>query len=281
MRSCIICFQNIATMSIQKKKFQLKRIQESYFIIGCYNGDRHTYNFDKKIQEANKRRKQNLVSNQIVQRQFRIHQERFPSWFQVEDGSGEFCASNLLNTTSVRVPSKCYRLPVAFEQLSDLCSIAKKLIERAVSIDKMDVSLSFDSSTLFCPQKMVLLKHEQSGSVFPEAIKHQVRELSPFTIRDVVGGIFNDDEKAIFITKDKVSHSRYLHSSFARYQFHSSIPTFNKEVRTCYGVLPETVDGVTLIVGDLKIVIHYSLREEWTISADSVVGAVESIIQFG
>ena len=279
--NCITRIRVQTNMKSQHANLRRQRIEESYHINLKYCGDRRAYAVGKTLQEAEKRRKQNLVPAFVVEQQFKLHQERYPTWFQVQDASGNYCVPRLLESSADADAKRCYRLPIDFETGDDLFSIAKDLISKEVPVDALHINVSFANTTLFCPQKMVLLQHELSGEVFPQAIKHQPRHLGPFLIRDIVGGVFDDDERAIFITKDTMSHTRYLHGSFGKIQFHSGLPKFDKDMRVCYGVLPQSVDAITVCVGDIRIVIHHALCDEWTIKKDSVVTAVESFIHFG
>ena len=268
-------------MKFQQANLRPKRIDETYHINLKYCGDRRAYALGKTLQEAEKRRKQNLVPAYVVEQQFLVHQQMYPTWFHVNDASDKYCVPRLLESSAEAEAKRCYRLSIDFESADDLFNIAKSLIVKEVPVDAMHINVCFANTTLFCPQKMVLLQHEQSAEIFPQAIKHQPRHLSPFLIRNIVGGVFEDDDRAIFITKTTMPHTRYLHGDFEKIQFHNTLPKFDRDMRVCYGVLPESVDAITVCVGDIRIVIHHALCDEWTIKKESIVTAIESFIHFG
>lgn len=264
------------------RNFIQKRKDESLTIFRDFDGDFLLYNLAKRGKEHVKRKRQNETSQDEVLYQMELHNQRFPRWFNVVDGSDLYLGRNIsrdVNNILFPPTSKTFDLPIRCKTDRDMSSVLKSLVESSFPIERLNVAVSYNNTTIDVPQKMVLMCHEDNGSIIPEALKHQTRQQSPFVITNIIGVNFDDSNRHILITPFRTPHTRYLHKDWARYQFHRSVPKSDIPMRVCYGVHPQTVSVITLLVGRVKIVLFQSIEKgAWSIDEKSVVGVIEAIL---
>lgn len=262
-------------------KFLEQRVAETVAVYKHYDGDRRLYNIMKQAQEQTFRKKQNQISTTEVQHQFMQHQQKFPRWFDVHDGTDKFCLPGLVAADCCLKAKKTFDVPVTVSDDRDMCRILEAVFESSMVIDRLSVACSFDNTTIHVPQKLVLMKHDESGCLIPEYLKHQERPLSPFVIHNVVGGKFYEKDKIVLITNNLLPHTRYLYKDWSQYQFHHSLPTQDKQMRLCFGVVPETVSVMNIQCGDLKVTLYPAVtEEEWQVKPEHVLSVVDTILHF-
>ena len=273
-------FEQATTMS--SLSFTEKRLEETFMIYKKFFGDRKKYNFYKHLQEERKRMKQKQIDRSEVAYQIAKHNQRFPLWHCVRDASDLYVPDRFKISQQYNVPKqqrRVFDVPVVPVRKHGMCDILKDILASSLKFDYLTVSCVYDQTTVNVPQKMVVMIHNEGNMPFDEGIKHQERPLSPAIITHVIGGRFDNQEKAILVTSDKIMHTRYLYKDFAKYQFHDAVPKHNKEMRICYGVKPETVSVITLHFNDCDIVLFPFLRkEDWKATEDTVLYTIESIL---
>jgi hypothetical protein len=259
--------------------FSEKRVAETYTIYKTFFGDRKKYNLHKYLQEQRKRLEQNKIAQEEVDHQVAKHNQRFPFWHCVKDASDLYVADRFQASIQSRLENqkrRSYDVPMASK---DMYNVLKDILSSSLEFDYLTVACVYDHTTLDVPQKMVLMIHDQGILPFEECIKHQERPLSPALITNVIGGRFDNSEKAILVTSEKTMHTRYLYKDFAKYQFHYAVPKHDKEMRICYGVKPETVSLITVHFSDCDVVLFPSLRDEdWKASSDKFIDSINCIL---
>ena len=259
--------------------FTEKRLEETYMIYKRFFGDRKKYAFYKDLQERRKRMNQKQIAHTEVAHQIAKHNQRFPFWHCVQDASDLYVSDRLKTSMPSSIPKLKRRVFDVPMTRSSMCDVLKDILSSSLEFDYMTVSCVYDHTTVDVPQKMVLMIHEQGNLPFEEGIKHQERPLSPAIITHVIGGRFNNSEKVILVTSDKIMHTRYLYKDFAKYQFNDAVPKHNKEMRICYGVKPETISTFTLHFHDWDVVLFPSMRnEDWKASKDTVLDTINCIL---
>lgn len=271
---------------MEAKRFVQKRIEESLAIFTKFNGDWQLYNLSKRGNERMKRKRQNEISHEQVMYQMELHDAWFPKWFNVVDGTDRYLGSNISqdveNLGPFDLTFRSFEIPVRCREDSDMCSILKTLFTTSFTMDMLHVALCYDNTTIDVPQKMVLMRHEDSGELIPESLKHQTRYQSPQVIGNVIGANFDNPKRPILITPYRTMHTRYLHRDWSQFQLHRSVPNRDVPLRVCYGIHPHTVSVIVVVVGEIKIVLFRAIeRDAWQIEKDSVIGAIEAILHFG
>ena len=227
---------------MEAKQFRMSRLVETHMIMKRFGGNRRLYALDKNITETSKRKRQNeLPINEVLQL-LELHNQKFPDWFRVEDGTDEFCFEFLKRRnlkTSVSM-TEYQEIPVLCNTGTDMKEILHSLLESGLEFDQLSVSCSYDFTTVDIPQKMVLMKHLDSREIIPECLKHQTRHFSPMTIENVIGANFEDKGRLVLVTSDVILHSRYLFRDFANVQFHDSVQNARAPMRVCFGSHSET-----------------------------------------
>lgn len=263
-------------------RFKEQRIAETYMIYKQYGGDIGLYGIVKEVQEAEKRKRQNLLSPEIVLAKMEEHSRRFPSWYHVEDATDAFLTESLIRSPSINAflnAKRVFDIPILTKSNTDMCSILEAILKSDIDIDNVSVCCSFGHSTVDTPHKMVVMKHRDSGTPFMEALKHQERQKSPVYIGNVVGGKFDDPSQAIIVTKEEMRHTRYLHGAYSECQFSDYIPKHEIPMRVCYGVVPNTVSIITMWKNDFKIVLFPALHtEQWTLTKNNALNGIHSIL---
>jgi phage pi2 protein 07 len=267
---------------MSSRAFRDQRLKETVAVYKYYNGDRRLYAIGKRMQEEEKRRRQTQIPASEVNYELSLHQQKFPRWFDVHDGTDRYCSQRLMSFNDLLSHrEKSFEIPVNVSDRRDMFDILKTLLERCKCVDSIAVGCSFDDTTVDVPQKLVLMQHDECQHAFPEYLKHQERPLSPFVIHDVVGGKFDDPEKAVLVTKELISHTRYLYKDWSQYQFHHSMPNHEKQMKLCFGVVPETVSVISIKCGEIKLVLYPALAEDkWKVEPTSVLNVVDTFCFF-
>jgi hypothetical protein len=263
-------------------KFRGQRIEETYTIYKLFDGDLDRYGSVKEIQEEESRKKQKLKLPETVLSKMVEHDNRFPTWYHVEDGTYAFLTESLMRSPSTSptvAANRVFDMPILIRSETDMCAILESILKTNIDIDHLSICCSYGMSTIDTPHKMVMLKHRENDFPFLEALKHQERLKSPVYIGNVIGGKFGDPSMAVIVTKEEMRHTRYLHGSYSQYQFSDYIPKHEIPMRVCYGVVPKTVSAITLWKDNFKIVLYQPFHsEEWSLTKDNALNGIESIL---
>lgn len=270
----------VANMSSHTLRDQ--RIKETIAVYTRYNGDRRLYAIHKRIQEAEKRQRQTRIPASEVNYQFGLHKLKYPRWFDVQDGTDKYCVERLMSLNGFLLNfEKTVEIPVNVSSPRDMYNILQNLIEQCSFVESIAVACTYNDTTVDVPQKLVLMKHEDGDHVFQEYLKHQERPQGPFVINDIVGGKFDDPEKAVLVTNEFISHTRYLYKDWSRFQFHPSIPKHDKQMKLCFGVVPETISVINIRCENIKITLYPALNvDDWKIDSKSVMTSIETVLFF-